>query len=70
MTAERILAAVRELLAADPSLVGAVDAHRKTPLHLAACSTTVRTRRSATPSSTRMRSDGRARAGTSPSWRS
>ena len=44
MTAERILAAardgdaaaVRELLAADPSLVGAVDVHRKTPLHLAA----------------------------------
>jgi ankyrin repeat protein len=28
--------AVRELLAGDPSLVGAVDAHRKTPLHLAA----------------------------------
>ena len=29
-------AAVRELLAGDPSLVGAVDVHRKTPLHLAA----------------------------------
>ena len=28
--------AVRELLAGDPSLVGAVDVHRKTPLHLAA----------------------------------
>jgi ankyrin repeat protein len=28
--------AVRELLASDPSLVGAVDVHRKTPLHLAA----------------------------------
>jgi ankyrin repeat protein len=27
---------VRELLAADPALVGAVDVHRKTPLHLAA----------------------------------
>ena len=45
MTApERILAAagdgdaaaVRDLLAGDPSLVGAVDVHRKTPLHLAA----------------------------------
>ena len=42
--AERILAAardgdevaVRELLARDPALVGTVDAHRKTPLHLAA----------------------------------
>jgi ankyrin repeat protein len=42
--AERILAAardgdadaVRELLARDASLVAAVDAHRKTPLHLAA----------------------------------
>jgi ankyrin repeat protein len=41
---ERILAAaedgdadaVRELLAGDPALVGAVDVHRKTPLHLAA----------------------------------
>jgi ankyrin repeat protein len=29
-------AAVRELLEADPTLVGAVDAHHKTPLHLAA----------------------------------
>jgi ankyrin repeat protein len=29
-------AAVRELLARDPGLVGAVDVHRKTPLHLAA----------------------------------
>jgi ankyrin repeat protein len=29
-------AAVRELLAGDPSLVAAVDEHRKTPLHLAA----------------------------------
>ena len=28
--------AVRELLAGDPSLVGAVDVHGKTPLHLAA----------------------------------
>jgi ankyrin repeat protein len=44
LTAERILAAakdgdadaVRKLLARDPSLVGAVDVHRKTPLHLAA----------------------------------
>jgi ankyrin repeat protein len=43
-SAERILAAardgdaaaVRELLARDPALVGAVDVHRKTPLHLAA----------------------------------
>jgi uncharacterized protein len=42
--AERILAAardgdaaaVRELVGRDPALVGAVDAHRKTPLHLAA----------------------------------
>ena len=29
-------AAVRELLAGDPSLVAVVDVHRKTPLHLAA----------------------------------
>ena len=29
-------ATVRELLSRDPGLVGAVDAHRKTPLHLAA----------------------------------
>jgi ankyrin repeat protein len=29
-------AAVRELLARDPGLVGAVDVHQKTPLHLAA----------------------------------
>jgi uncharacterized protein len=42
--AERILAAardgdaaaVRELLASQPALAGALDAHRKTPLHLAA----------------------------------
>lgn len=44
MSSERILkaakdgdaTAVRSLLASDPSLVGAVDVHRKTPLHLAA----------------------------------
>ena len=30
------VAALRELLARDPALVGAVDVHRKTPLHLAA----------------------------------